>query len=181
MTTSSSTGVAIANSTVLSVTCPDACSLALPGERWGPSRKITSGSAMIVATIQIVVKRRAWFGSSGAWPAVVGLDDIDEAVHVSEGLHRPTEAVDVAGGARHEALPAVATLLAGFEAEFDGAVSGAFARSEFTLVLGFFFNARQRHEHPELRHHERVRGFFRVDRVDGLAVHHLGAAHGALN
>ena len=46
-----------------------------------------------------------------------GLDDIHEAVHVAERLHRAAEAVEEAGGAGHEALPAVAALLAGAEAE----------------------------------------------------------------
>src|SRR5450631_2463936 len=177
MTTRSRTGVAIASSTVLSVTLPEACSEPSPGGMIGPTRKITRGVAISEATIQIVVKRRAWFGSLGSSPGEIdGLDDIQEAVHVAERLHRAAEAVQEACGARDEALPAVAALLAGVEAEFDRAVGGSFAGREFALVLGFFRDARQRHEHPELRHDERVRGFFGVDRVDRLAVYRHGSA-----
>jgi hypothetical protein len=43
----------------MSVPCPDACSLPLPGPRSGPIRKITSGMAISVATSQMAVKRRA--------------------------------------------------------------------------------------------------------------------------
>src|ERR1700726_926310 len=109
MTTSSRTGVAIASSTVLSVTCPDPCSLPLSGGRIGPSRRMTSGIAITVATTQMVVKRRAWLGSETIPPgAADGSDDIDEPVHVAEGLHRAAVAGDEASAAGDEALPAVA-------------------------------------------------------------------------
>src|ERR1035438_8698752 len=166
----------MASSTVLSVTFPEACSLPLPGGRIGPSTRITSGVAISDATTQMVVKRRAWFGSSA-----VSLDDIDEPIHVAERLHRPPEAVDVAGSAGDEALPAVAPLLACAEAEGDRAVGSTFTRREFALVLGFFSDTRQRDEHAELGHHERVRGFFGVDRVGRLAVDRLGSADRALD
>ena len=48
---------------MLSVTCPAACSLALPGGRIGPNSTTTSGVAISVATSQIKPKRRAWLGS----------------------------------------------------------------------------------------------------------------------
>src|SRR3954453_14900045 len=160
---------------MLSVTCPLACSLALPGGRSGPSTKITSGRAISVHTTQMAPQRRAWFTSRSRAEPAASLDDIDEPVHVAERLHRAAEALYEPGGAGNEALPAVAPLLAGAEAEADRAVRSAFAGCEFTLVLGFFGHARQRHEHAELRDHERVGGFFGVDRADRLAVDRLRA------
>src|ERR1017187_2808888 len=139
MTTSSSTGVAIASSTVLSVTFPEACSEPWPGGMIGPTRKITSGVAISEATTQIVVKRRPWLGSPGTSPEEIdGLDDIQEPVHVAQRLHRTAEAVEKAGGAGDEALPVVAAFRPRSDAEFDRAVGGSFAGREFALVLGFF-------------------------------------------
>src|SRR5207247_6242625 len=103
------------------------------------------------------------------------------AVHVAERLHRTTVSVEPTGRAGDEALPAEAALAASAEAERDQAVRGAIARCEFTLVLRFFGHSRQRHEDTELRYGERVRGFFGIDRGDGLAVDRLGTADRALH
>ena len=102
-----------------------------------------------------VLRTRA--SEDAAWRRLTtASDDIQEPIHVAERLHRPAEAVEEAGGAGYEALPAVAALGAGAEAEFDRAVGGAFARREFALVLGFFRHAGQRDEHAELGDHEGV-------------------------
>src|SRR5271166_3577264 len=172
MTTSSSTGVAIAKSTVLSVTWPEACSLPLPGGTIGPRSSTTSGVAMTLASSQIVAKRRAWLGSPPALPgAAAGSDDIDEPAHVAERLHRAAVSEVEARGAGHEALPAVAALLGSAEAEGDRAVvAREFAGCFFAGVLGFFGDPGEGYEDAELRHRERVRGFFGVDRLHGLAV-----------
>src|SRR6185437_14697089 len=83
------------------------------------------GTAMTDATSQTIRNRRRWFGppagsSAGGGASLGGaLDDIEVAVHVAEGLHRAAEAEVGAGRARHEALPAVAALLARPEREFD--------------------------------------------------------------
>ena len=57
-----------------------------------------------MATSQISETRRKWLTLS---MAAVSSDDLDEAVHVPDGLHRAADALDEAGGAGHEALPAV--------------------------------------------------------------------------
>src|SRR5271166_586096 len=165
--TSRITGVAITASTVASVPWPEAWSLPLPGPISGPMTQITIGSAITVARSHRSVKRRAWLGS-----LIRLLCHVDEAAHVAQRLHRAAVAEVVAGAARHEALPAIASLLARAEAEGDRAVSArrGFARRFFAWVLGFFGHSRERHEHAHFGHRERVRGFFGVDRVDGLAV-----------
>src|SRR5580693_4444883 len=118
---------------------PMASSLPL-GASSGPTKMITSGIAMTVATSHSTRKRRQWFGSSRATPgAAAGSDDIDEAVHVAERLHRAAVAIEEAGAAGHEALPAVAPLLARAEAEGDREMFARrrFARTGFAEVLAF--------------------------------------------
>src|SRR5271165_2266922 len=165
--TSRITGVAIAASTIASVPWPEAWSLPLPGPISGPITQITIGRAITVASTHRSVKRRAWLGS-----LIVSLGHVEEAAHVAHRLHRASIAEVGAGAAGHEALPAVAALLARPEAEGDRAMSAGrgFARCFFAWVLRFFGHARERHEDAHFGHRERVRGFFRVDRVDGPAV-----------
>src|SRR5271170_4295630 len=113
-----------------------------------------SGVPMIDAVSQMMRKRRQWFGSCGATPgATAGSDDIDETVHEAERLHRAAVAVDEAGAAGHEALPAVAALLARPEAELDRVVllGGRFAGAFFAEGLGFFVDAGERYEDAEFR------------------------------
>src|SRR5437660_1595990 len=104
------TGVISAVRTVLSVTCPAAWLELLPGGRCGPSTKMTSTVAIRLVTIVRTAIRRVWFGS---WFG--RLDDIQEAVHVADRLHRPGGAVDESGRAGHEALPADPARPAGAE------------------------------------------------------------------
>src|ERR1019366_5906586 len=108
----------------------------LPGGMIGPTTSTTIGVAISEATSQIRPKRRAWFGSGGAGCSVAistecpglwelggpSLPDVQEAVHVAERLHRPAVAVDPAGRARDEALPAVAPLCSRAERERDRAM-----------------------------------------------------------
>src|SRR6266536_1300899 len=89
--------------TVLSKTCPFAASVRLPGGMFGPSTQITSGRTIAVPITVSAATRRP----------CDQLDHIDEAVHVADRLHRPAEAVEEAGRARHEALPPVMALLPG--------------------------------------------------------------------
>src|SRR3984957_6291873 len=171
--------------TVLSVTCPEACSEPLPGGMIGPTKRTTRGVAISEETIQIRPKRRAWLGSGGAGPGSAAiasspppvssptppLHHVQEPVHVAERLHRPALPEDPSRRAGHEALPAVAALLSGPESEGDRAVRlRCRAGREFALVLGFFGHARQRDEQSQLGHGECVGGFFGVDAARWLAV-----------
>src|SRR5579864_7495924 len=101
------TGVTMAVIHVLASTCSLACALPLPGGRCGPSTNATIGVAMTLRTIHEVTTLRP------------GLDHIEEPVHVANRLHRAAEAVDPAGGARDEALPAIVAGLARVEGESD--------------------------------------------------------------
>src|SRR5207302_4638444 len=92
---------------VLSKTCSVACALPLPGGRCGPTTTATIGVVTALSAIHATMTLR---------PA---LDHIDEAVHVPDRLHRAAEAVDPAGGAGHEALPAVVAGLPRVERERD--------------------------------------------------------------
>src|SRR5437867_355529 len=91
-------GVMIAVRTVLSVTCPAAWGEPFPGGRCGPRTKITSKVAIKLVTIVRRAIRRRWFASPDS-------DDIQEAVHVADRLHRSGEPVDEPRGAGYEALP----------------------------------------------------------------------------
>src|SRR5437879_3651317 len=102
-------GVITTSSTVLSNTCDSPTFVSLPGGMFGPSTKIMIGSRTIVPiTVSTAIRR-----------ACDALDHIHEPVHVADRLHRTAEAVDEAGRAGHEALPAVVALLAGVERERD--------------------------------------------------------------
>src|ERR1700733_4503015 len=105
--TAAATGTDTAISTVLSTTCPDASTEPLPGGRPGPIRNTTSNVPITLTTSQIRVMRRKWFGSCASGKPS---DHLDEAVHVADRLHRATQTLDVAGGARDVALPAVEAL-----------------------------------------------------------------------
>ena len=114
-------GVRIATIQVLSETCCALCVLAFPGGKAGPTKSATSGVAIALSTIQATITRFAWFVRREGRCATVdiGLDDVQEAVHVADRLHRPAEAIEPARGARHEALPAVVALRARVERELD--------------------------------------------------------------
>src|SRR5437764_3693055 len=81
-----------------------------PGGMWGATRKPTIRSATIARAIQITAARMRCARSSIS-------DDLEEAVHPTDRLHRPAEPVDPSSGTRHEALPAVDAGLAGAELE----------------------------------------------------------------
>ena len=83
---------------------------------------------------------------------------IQKPIHVADRLHRAAEAVEEARGAGHEALPAIATRLAGAEAEIRSCgerLLGAQGRV-VALILGVVGNARSGTSSPERRHREGV-------------------------
>src|SRR5579864_3093641 len=101
----------MANSTVLSTTCPCASTEPLPGGSPGPKTNTTISVMIRLETSHSTTKRRKWFLPSGL---MVGLRlhsyDLEEAAHVADRLHRAAVALDEPGAARHEALPAVKAL-----------------------------------------------------------------------
>ena len=101
-------GVITTSSTVLSVTCALAPVVPLPGGMFGPSTKIDERQrrSRVPIDASALAIRAPWLASRA--PS----DDIHEAVHVADRLHRAAEAVEEAGRARHEALPAVVARLA---------------------------------------------------------------------
>src|SRR5438105_452171 len=123
-TTASATGVEMPNSTVLSTTWPEASTEPLPGGIPGASTNTTTGVRITLETSHHRATRRKWL-TSFMRRGTLSSHDLDEAVHVADRLHRPAEALDVAGGARHEALPAVQALPRGLETELDRVVIGA--------------------------------------------------------
>src|SRR5579872_283265 len=138
------TGVTIAVIQVFASTCSLACALPLPGGRCGPSTSATMGVAMTLRTIHAVMTLRP------------GLDHIEEPVHVADRLHRAAEAVDPAGGARDEALPAIVAGFARMKCEGDRLViEGERARRVAARMLGAVRDAREWHDEPERRHRER--------------------------
>src|SRR5579862_1724433 len=137
MSTPSATGVAAASSTVLSVTCPDASTLPFPGGSPGPIRKITIGVMITVAISHSTTMLRQWRVSSTFNASPARSYDLQVTVHVADRLHRAAEPTDVAGRARHEALPAVEALVGRAERKSGlGVVVREAARRVATRVLG---------------------------------------------
>ena len=58
--TASATGVAVASSTVLSVTCPDASTLPFPGGSPGPITQMTIGNTITFASTHSSTTLRKW-------------------------------------------------------------------------------------------------------------------------
>src|SRR5579875_1832835 len=109
------TGTESASRMMLSVVCPAASMLPFPGGRPGPNTQMTIGVRIAVAISQSSASRR----KCGVLSAVSNSHNLYEAVHVPDGLHGATEAIDVAGRAGHKALPAVEALGPGTEGERD--------------------------------------------------------------
>src|SRR5487761_1535601 len=98
--TARATGVAIASSTVLSVTCPAASTVPLPGGSPGPSSQMTMGSMITLAiTHSTTTFRQCRVWSIMFRPLQGRSYDLDVAVHVPDGLHGAAEPVDVSGRA----------------------------------------------------------------------------------
>src|SRR5438477_3979398 len=106
----------ISASTLLIRVWSDAVFEKLPGGMCGATRKPTIRSATIARTIQMTPARMRCARSS------IGSDDLEEAVHPADRLHRPAEPVEPARRARHEALPAMQAGLPGLELEDDRVV-----------------------------------------------------------
>ena len=105
---SAAIGVTMPSRTVLSITCPEAASVALPGGRSGAITTTTMGVAI---DAEHDPERSRFVGSGWARSSPLVSDHVEEAVHVADRLHRSAEAVEEAGRAGHEALPAVAPAL----------------------------------------------------------------------
>src|SRR5579875_1484392 len=160
MSTAMATGTDSASSTMLSVVWPAASMLPLPGGRPGPSTKMTIGVRISVAISQSSARRR----KCGVLSTVPNSHNLQEAVHVPDGLHRTTETVDVSSGAGHEALPAVEAPGASPERERDRLMRVLQrAWRVAALVLGVVVNPPQRDREVQLRHRE--------DRVRQRAMH----------
>src|SRR4249919_2167841 len=113
----------------------------------------TIGVAIALRTSEAITIRRRWFGSFTWRPS----RHLQEPVHVADRLHRPAEAKEEAGSAWHEALPAVASRLAGPDHEGDRLMRLAQrAGTFFTLVGGFFGHSIEGHDQAHLRYRERV-------------------------
>src|SRR5579875_3080284 len=174
----------MANSTMLSTRWPEASTEPLPGGRIGPRTQMSIASSAIVSGTQIIRSRRKWRRSSpvapvAPWSKVVmpprGSYDLQVAVHVPDGLHRPAEPLDEAGGAGDQALPAIQALGRRPEREGDRLVvvlqrAGGVRAG----VLGVVGDPLERHVQADGRNREHVRGVTGVDRLDALAVqlHH---------
>ena len=91
-------------------------------------------------------------------------DDFDEAVHVPDSLHRAAKAVDVTGGARHEALPAVLALGRVRNVNVTTILSAPRAWRIRTRVLGVVSDSLKRDAQAERRDREHVRCAVGIDR-----------------
>ena len=141
-------GVITTSSTMLSNSWPFAASCRFAGRHVRPEHEDDERQGDAVA---ITVSERDP-------PAVTARSDhIDVSVHVADRLHRAAEAVDEAGGAGHEALPAVMALLpvrnvnvtvSCASSSEHGAKSHCFLASSSTPWSGTIT--------PELRDRERV-------------------------
>src|SRR5450755_490537 len=173
-TTISATGVEMPSSTVLSTTCPEACTVPLPGGSPGAATKTTSGVAITLATTHHSTTRRQWLTSF-----IVGRAsyDVDEAVHVADGLHRSAPALDESRRARNEALPAIEAATGGAERERGGGVGEAErARRVAARILGGVGDPHEWDREADFRDREHVRGRGGVDRLCRLAVEYEVAA-----
>src|SRR5689334_1073296 len=149
----------------------DAALVNRPGGMCGATTKPTSRSATIASTTQMTPARIRWERSS------TGSDDLEEAVHPADRLHRPAEPVDPAGGAGHEALPAVKARLAGLELEDDRVVRLRHgAGRDRTLVGSVVGHALERDAHSHVGDREGMGGVVGVEDVERLPVHRHRAA-----
>src|SRR5579872_1066101 len=140
-----------------------------PGGMLGASSRTTSSVAGTASAIEIHRTRRKCSRPVTLLPRFSY--DLDEPVHVADGLHRPAEALDEPGSAWHVALPAVETRAGRGEAELDRLVVVAHRAGRVgARVLGAAGDAIEGHREVERLDREHVRGRGRVDRAGGLAI-----------